>query len=78
MRKFPEKTLHINANDKNKCLGAVGVHEMQCKLNLIDPEIFPLLNDDSIPQIRLQIPTEDLDIFEIVQKRVAGTLPSTL
>lgn len=49
MRKFPKSTLHVNANDKNKCLGCVSVHEMQYKLNKLDPKVFPLLKDDSIP-----------------------------
>lgn len=49
MKKFPKSTLHVNANDSNKCLGLVGCHEMQYKLNLLDSNVFPLLKDDSIP-----------------------------
>lgn len=69
MKKFPEKTLQINVNDKNKCLGCVGCHEMQYKLNLLDEKIFPLLKDDSIPIISCTSTVSE-DIFAQVKRRI--------
>lgn len=65
MQKFPENTLHVNANDKNRCLGCVGVHEMQYKLNKLDSKVFPLLADDSIPISNRNTRSWDFDrVFE--------------
>lgn len=65
MQKFPKNTLHVNANDRNRCLGCVGVHEMQYKLNKLDSQVFPLLADDTIPISNCSSRSWDLNqVFE--------------
>lgn len=43
MEKFPTAR-HLVINEDNFCLGSVAVHELQYKLNLINSDIFPLLD----------------------------------
>ncbi|XP_014248785.1 ribonuclease Z, mitochondrial [Cimex lectularius] len=45
MSKFSFSTQHLLINESNSCMGSVAVHRIQHKLNLLDPMIFPLLND---------------------------------
>lgn len=49
IRRFPKSTKHLFVNEDNKCLGSVGIQRLQYKLNLLHPEIFPLLPDCGIP-----------------------------
>lgn len=51
MNQFPEKTVHVNVNDSNTCLGLIGPHFLQTKLHQLDPEVFPLLNDRGIIEV---------------------------
>lgn len=75
MKKFPKSTLHVNANDSNKCLGLVGCHEMQYKLNLLDSNVFPLLKDDSVPVYKTYVcktDKEELDYLLMKAERKAA------
>ena len=49
MQEFFPSTYHLVINDSNNCMGSVAVHRIQHKLNLLHPEIFPLLQDKGIP-----------------------------
>ncbi|XP_047995037.1 ribonuclease Z, mitochondrial isoform X4 [Leguminivora glycinivorella] len=49
MAKFGPTTQHLILNSQNSCLGSEAVHRTQHKLHLLDPEVFPLLKDPSIP-----------------------------
>lgn len=49
MMKFGPTTRHLILNSQNSCLGSEAVHRTQHKLHLLDPEVFPLLKDPSIP-----------------------------
>ncbi|XP_063380691.1 ribonuclease Z, mitochondrial [Cydia fagiglandana] len=49
MTKFGPRTRHLILNSQNSCLGSEAVHRTQHKLHLLDPEVFPLLKDPSIP-----------------------------
>ncbi|XP_063361826.1 ribonuclease Z, mitochondrial [Cydia amplana] len=49
MTKFGPTTRHLILNSQNSCLGSEAVHRTQHKLHLLDPEVFPLLKDPSIP-----------------------------
>lgn len=46
IKKFPSKTEHIILNDENTCMGSEAVYKNQSLLNMLHPEIFPLLNKD--------------------------------
>lgn len=59
--RFPKETQHVYINERNACLGHVGVHEMQYKLNMLDEKIFPLLSDEYIPKVSTGRYTEDPD-----------------
>lgn len=59
MKRFDESVLHVNANEDNHCLGCIGAHEIQYKLNLIDENIFPLLKDDSIQTVEIDELTDE-------------------
>ncbi|XP_043260367.1 ribonuclease Z, mitochondrial [Colletes gigas] len=43
---FPQSTQHILLNDENYCMGSEAVYKNQHILNLLHPEIFPLLKED--------------------------------
>ncbi|KAK9509709.1 hypothetical protein O3M35_006965 [Rhynocoris fuscipes] len=45
MERFPASTNHLILNENNSCMGSTAVHKVQHKLNILDPSIFPLLND---------------------------------
>ncbi|CAB3253825.1 unnamed protein product [Arctia plantaginis] len=49
--KFGPTTQHLILNGKNSCLGSEAVHRTQHKLHLLDPDIFPLLRDVSVPAV---------------------------
>lgn len=49
MEDFPIGTRHLLMNTANSCLGSTAVHRIQYKLNIIEPDVFPLLYDP-IPQ----------------------------
>lgn len=49
MQEFFPSTYHLVINDSNSCMGSVAVHRIQQKLNLLHPDIFPLLKDKGIP-----------------------------
>lgn len=51
MANFGPNTRHLILNDQNSCLGSEAVHRTQHKLHLLDPDIFPLLRDVSIPPV---------------------------
>ncbi|KAJ8727934.1 hypothetical protein PYW08_016319 [Mythimna loreyi] len=42
---------HLVLNSQNSCLGSEAVHRTQHKLHLLDPDIFPLLRDVSVPAV---------------------------
>ncbi|CAL7948908.1 unnamed protein product [Xylocopa violacea] len=46
LQKFPPETEHIILNDENTCMGSEAVHKNQYLLNMLHPEIFPLLSKD--------------------------------
>ncbi|XP_043796715.1 ribonuclease Z, mitochondrial isoform X2 [Apis laboriosa] len=46
IKKFSSKTEHIILNDENTCMGSEAVYKNQSLLNMLHPEIFPLLNKD--------------------------------
>lgn len=50
MEEFRVGTRHLLMNTANSCLGSTAVHRIQYKLNLIEPYIFPLLNDPGFPK----------------------------
>ncbi|KAK9692788.1 Metallo-beta-lactamase superfamily [Popillia japonica] len=45
MDEFSPSTSHLLLNDTNTCMGSISVHRIQYKLNLLSPDIFPLLGD---------------------------------
>lgn len=49
MTMFGPSTRHLVLNTQNLCLGSEAVHRTQHKLHLLDPDIFPLLRDVSVP-----------------------------
>lgn len=51
MSKFGSSTRHLVLNELNSCLGSEAVHRTQHKLHLLDPDIFPLLRDASVPAV---------------------------
>ncbi|CAH0701401.1 unnamed protein product [Spodoptera exigua] len=51
MAKFGPCTRHLVLNAQNSCLGSEAVHRTQHKLHLLDPDIFPLLRDVSVPAV---------------------------
>lgn len=46
IKKFSSKTEHVILNDENTCMGSEAVYKNQSLLNMLHPEIFPLLNKD--------------------------------
>ncbi|XP_076298714.1 ribonuclease Z [Lasioglossum baleicum] len=50
IQKFPSNIQHIVLNDKNTCLGSEAVFKQQHVMNLLHPEIFPLLSEDSLKE----------------------------
>ncbi|XP_047024752.1 ribonuclease Z, mitochondrial isoform X1 [Helicoverpa zea] len=48
---FGPCTRHLVLNSQNSCLGSEAVHRTQHKLHLLDPDIFPLLRDVSVPAV---------------------------
>uniref|UniRef100_A0A8D8W545 Zinc phosphodiesterase ELAC protein 2 n=1 Tax=Cacopsylla melanoneura TaxID=428564 RepID=A0A8D8W545_9HEMI len=56
MSKFPSSTQHLILNESNHCLGSVAVHKIQCKLNVLNKHIFPMLCDNGIPVIDKESP----------------------
>lgn len=48
---FGPTTRHLVLNAQNSCLGSEAVHRTQHKLHLLDPDIFPLLRDVSVPAV---------------------------
>ncbi|XP_038211679.1 ribonuclease Z, mitochondrial isoform X2 [Zerene cesonia] len=51
MALFGPTTRHLILNSMNSCLGSEAVHRTQHKLHLLDPDIFPLLKDLSVPAV---------------------------
>ncbi|CAH2980475.1 unnamed protein product [Chilo suppressalis] len=51
MSMFGATTRHLILNVQNSCLGSEAVHRTQHKLHLLDPDIFPLLRDASVPAV---------------------------
>ncbi|XP_063824752.1 ribonuclease Z, mitochondrial isoform X1 [Ostrinia nubilalis] len=51
MSLFGPTTRHLVLNSQNACLGSEAVHRTQHKLHLLDPDIFPLLRDASLPAV---------------------------
>lgn len=51
MSLFGPSTRHLVLNSQNSCLGSEAVHRTQHKLHLLDPDIFPLLRDASVPAV---------------------------
>lgn len=49
MSRFSPSTNHIIANDASSCMGSEAVHRLQYKLNHLSEDLFPLLQDKSIP-----------------------------
>lgn len=45
MDDFSLSTQHLVLNESNTCMGSVSVHRIQCKLNLLNENFFPLLGD---------------------------------
>ncbi|CAG5092791.1 Similar to RNaseZ: Ribonuclease Z [Cotesia congregata] len=58
MCKFPSETEHIIINDNNQCLNYIALHRIQHKLNLLHPEIFPIIQDE---EQRVDTPYEEID-----------------
>uniref|UniRef100_A0A1B6E0U4 Zinc phosphodiesterase ELAC protein 2 n=1 Tax=Clastoptera arizonana TaxID=38151 RepID=A0A1B6E0U4_9HEMI len=48
MSRFQMSTHHLIVNESNSCMGSVAVHRIQCKLNILDSSIFPLLCDQGL------------------------------
>ncbi|XP_049868764.1 ribonuclease Z, mitochondrial isoform X2 [Pectinophora gossypiella] len=48
---FGPTTRHLILNGQNSCLGSESAHRTQHKLHLLDPDIFPLLKDVSMPAV---------------------------
>ncbi|CAG5051844.1 unnamed protein product [Parnassius apollo] len=48
---FGPTTRHLVLNGQNSCLGSEAVHRSQHRLHLLDPDIFPLLRDVSMPAV---------------------------
>ncbi|XP_012246841.1 ribonuclease Z, mitochondrial isoform X1 [Bombus impatiens] len=46
LKKFSPNTEHIVLNNENTCMGSEAVYKNQYLLNMLHPEIFPLLNKD--------------------------------
>ncbi|CAK1546983.1 unnamed protein product [Leptosia nina] len=51
MSMFGPTTQHLILNGQNSCLGSEAVHKTQHMLHLLDPDIFPLLKDLSVPAV---------------------------
>lgn len=56
MDRFPETTIHVNVNERNRCLGSSAIHEAQYKLNMLEDNLFPLLKDVSLPLVKVSTP----------------------
>lgn len=74
MKLFPDTSLHVNVNDSNTCMGNVGVHILQRQLNYLDPDVFPLLGDKSIPIVDIplnkKMSLEPDDILKRCERRI--------
>ncbi|XP_044758744.1 ribonuclease Z, mitochondrial isoform X2 [Coccinella septempunctata] len=46
MESFLPSAKHVIINETNTCMGSAAVHRVQYKLNIVHPEIFPLLGDN--------------------------------
>lgn len=46
MKRFSSKTEHVILNEENTCVGSAAVYKNQYILNMLHPEIFPLLNSN--------------------------------
>ncbi|XP_060830690.1 ribonuclease Z, mitochondrial [Bombus pascuorum] len=46
LKKFSSNTEHIVLNNENTCMGSEAVYKNQYLLNMLHPEIFPVLNKD--------------------------------
>ncbi|XP_043511447.1 ribonuclease Z, mitochondrial [Frieseomelitta varia] len=46
LRKFSSNTQHVIVNSENTCMGSEAVYKNQSLLNMLHPEIFPLLSKD--------------------------------
>ena len=51
MDDFSASTDHIPVNESNTCMGSMAVHRIQHKLNMLSPDIFPLLGDQGSPSV---------------------------
>lgn len=47
MKKFSPETKHLFVNERNKITGFLSAHRSQRRLNLIDENIFPMLNEEN-------------------------------
>ncbi|KAI8435659.1 hypothetical protein MSG28_003922 [Choristoneura fumiferana] len=78
MTMFGPSTRHLVLNSQNLCLGSEAVHRTQHKLHLLDPDIFPLLRDVSVPaewNAHPPLPRTDSPVklkgFEDLKNRIA-------
>ncbi|CAG0919013.1 unnamed protein product [Notodromas monacha] len=45
IKRFPDAVVHLFLNEEVPCSGAIDVHRLQTKLNLLDSRLFPALNE---------------------------------
>ncbi|XP_078044137.1 ribonuclease Z isoform X2 [Augochlora pura] len=50
LQKFPSRTEHVILNNENTCMGSEAVYKQQYIMNTLQPEIFPLLSEDSLKE----------------------------
>lgn len=69
IKKFPSKTEHIILNDENTCMGSEAVYKNQSLLNMLHPEIFPLLNKDCFEKDK-EVKCFKLNIIKIYKDKI--------
>ncbi|CAH1109294.1 unnamed protein product [Psylliodes chrysocephalus] len=60
MEAFPTCTTQLMLNEFNTCMGSEAVHRIQYKLNLLSPDIFPILGDNGSQIISCDPPPNQL------------------
>lgn len=59
LAQFSPVTSHLFINEASSCMGSMAVHRMQRKLNFLQPEIFSLLADNSLPDVNAEKTAEE-------------------
>ncbi|KAF6198835.1 hypothetical protein GE061_006858 [Apolygus lucorum] len=72
MEKFSPSTHHLILNEGNTCMGSSAVHRIQHKLNLLEPSVFPLLQDHVVLKESM-CPTPNSEVSSDISARTNST-----